>query len=446
MSHQTLTPENTEFVVLSFEGPDLYSMAGGLGMRISQLSQTLADMGFSTHFFFIGDPKLGGEETRYHGRLILHRWCQWISKYYPNGVYEGENEKLNDFNLSIPQFLMERIIKPAVEKGKIVAILGEEWQTAEAMCRLNDLLRDRHLRDRVVMFWNANNTFSFHRIDWPRLNQAVTITTVSRYMKHILWGMRLNPIVIPNGIPTWLLWSIGYKQAQKLRKAFSADLMICKVARWDPDKRWKAAIQAIACLKDKGYRPVILVRGGCEPYGNEVIRNARSLGLTVSEARVQGGHDYSAALAEAAQAEVINVRFHLPLQFLRVLYRAVDVVLANSGHEPFGLVALEAMAAGGAAFTGNTGEDYTIHLVNSVVLETADPEEIAGYAIYLRNHPREYDEIRRAARETAGCFTWESVVRNLISKLETQGRLQGALNGTPSHTASQWATADRSAA
>jgi len=73
-----ISPDNTIFVVLSFEGPDAYSMAGGLGARITYLTQTLGTMGFEVHHFFIGDPHLDGIEAREKGKLILHRWCQWI--------------------------------------------------------------------------------------------------------------------------------------------------------------------------------------------------------------------------------------------------------------------------------------------------------------------------------------------------------------------------------
>ncbi|HEX9867162.1 MAG TPA: hypothetical protein VGC99_00975 [Candidatus Tectomicrobia bacterium] len=86
MNRHNITPANTEIVILSFEGPDPYAMAGGLGMRVDHLSRTLAEMGFPTHLFFIGDPTLPGEEARQGSQLILHRWCQWISQYYPRGV------------------------------------------------------------------------------------------------------------------------------------------------------------------------------------------------------------------------------------------------------------------------------------------------------------------------------------------------------------------------
>jgi glycosyltransferase involved in cell wall biosynthesis len=79
----------------------------------------------------------------------------------------------------------------------------------------------------------------------------------------------------------------------------------------------------------------------------------------------------------------------MPSPFLRVIYNAVDGVLANSGREPFGLVGLEAMAAGGIVFTGSTGEDYAIPFVNAFVLETADPMEIVGHISYLQDYPEE---------------------------------------------------------
>lgn len=431
MRWKNISPENTEFVILCFEGPDRYSVAGGLGIRIQNLSSTLAKMGFWTHLFFIGDPEDRGEEVRCRGKLILHRWCQWISKYYPDGVYAGENEKLYDFNESIPWFVKDRVVKPAVAQGKLVVILGEEWQTAEVMCRLSDALRDDGLRDKVVMFWNANNTFSFHRIDWDRLQCAATITTVSRYMKHVMWRLRLNPLVIPNGIPSNLLRKVDDTTAGRVRQTLSADLVMCKVARWDPNKRWNMAVEAIARLREKGLKAVLVARGGVEPHREEVIQNARSLGLMVREtkARPNSFDSYLTALQEATPADVIDVRFNLPWDFLQPLYRAAHGVLANSGHEPFGIVGLEAMAAGGVVYTGCSGEDYAISLVNSIVLETSDPMEIVSYAMYLRDFPEEATRIRESARHTARYFTWEAAIRNLISKVENQARTQGILIG-----------------
>ncbi|MDO8490797.1 MAG: glycosyltransferase family 4 protein [Dehalococcoidia bacterium] len=427
MMPECINPENTEFVILSFEGPDRYSLAGGLGVRVVNLSQTLSRLGFNTRLFFIGDPGLRGEEVK--DRLILHRWCQWISEYYPLGVYQGEEGKLNDFNSSAPNFIIERVVKPAVARGKFVVVLGEEWHTAEAMCRLSDELRRNGLRDNAVMFWNANNTFGFERINWGRLASSATITTVSRYMRHIMRGMDVNPLVIPNGIPNALLDNVDVRASARLRKSIKADSVLTKVARWDPDKQWVAAVEATARLKARGTKPVLLARGGMEAHGGEVLYKARSLGLTVKEVSAAGNsmEDYFQAFRNVEEADVLDIRFHCPQEFLRIVFHASDAVLANSRHEPFGLVGLETMAAGGIAFTGNTGEDYAVPFLNSVVLETSDPKEIETNVIHLEQHPDESKRMRKAARETAGQFTWERVAEHLIRKLEYQARAQGIM-------------------
>ena len=422
-----INPETTQFVILCFEGPDRYSMAGGLGVRIVNIASTLAGMGYRTHFFFVGDPTLPGEEPIADGKLIFHRWCQWISEYYPNGVYQGENEKVLDFDESVPGFIIERLISPAAAEGKLTVVLAEEWHTAETVCRLHDQLNSRGIRQSTILFWNANNTFSFHRVPWSRLKDCATITTVSRYMKHTFWGMGLNPLVISNGIPKTLFDEVSEEKAQTLRSALDAELALCKVARWDPAKGWESAVETVHRLKEQGVKTTLIARGGSEPHGEFVRHKARSLGLKVTEATLGNGEaDYFAALRRALPGDIVELRFHVPIDFLRLLYHACDAVLANSGHEPFGLVGLEAMAAGGIVFTGSTGEDYALSFVNALVMDTGKPEEMEAYLLYLKKFPEEALKIRKAAKATAQNFTWEVSVKQLIHKLEQQAHSRGA--------------------
>jgi glycosyltransferase involved in cell wall biosynthesis len=419
--------DNTEFVILSFEGPDRYSLAGGLGVRVTNLSQALSHAGFPTHLFFVGDPAKQGEELDTAGKMNLHRWCQWISEYYPNGVYQGENDKVNDFNKSIPPFVIDRIIKPALADSKLVVILSEEWHTAEAVCRLSEQLRSQRLEDRVVTFWNANNTFGFDQVDWPRLAENTTITTVSRYMKQIMRQKGVNPLVIPNGIPGMLIGEeVDDMVSRRLRERLKSEILFTKVARYDTTKGWDQAVEATARLKQNGRKTVLLARGGIESYGEEVMYNARHLGLKVRDVATTGDNigDCLEAISGNDGADVVNIKFHCLPELLRILYHASDAVLANSNHEPFGLVGLETMAAGGIAFTGGTGEDYAIHLHNSIVLETSDPREIETYVTYLDNHAEQEKNIRKSGKQTATRFTWEEVIKNLIEKTETQASIQ----------------------
>src|SRR5437764_1359535 len=152
-----LEPEQTTFILLSFEGPDEYSQAGGLGVRVKELSRALAERGFETHLFFVGDPKLPADESALDGRLWLHRWSQWISRHHPVGVYDGEDDKVADLNRSLPDSLVKDYIRPAIERGKTVVVLGEEWHLAHAMSLISDALYFAGLRDRCLRRWNAHN-------------------------------------------------------------------------------------------------------------------------------------------------------------------------------------------------------------------------------------------------------------------------------------------------
>ena len=261
MPRNNIGTDNTTFVILSFEGIDSYSLAGGLGVRVTHLSHALAKAGYATHLFFVGDPYLKGEEISTGGKLFLHRWCQWISRYHPAGVYQGENGKLKDYTESIPPYLLEHIIKPALQNHRTVVVLAEEWHTAETVCRLSDLLQRNQLRDRVIIFWNANNNFGFERIDFQALQKACVITTVSRFMKQAMWRLGLNPLVIPNGIPKNLLSRVDTKLSAEFRQKLGVDLLLIKVARWDPDKRWNMAMEATARLKARGLKTILISPG-----------------------------------------------------------------------------------------------------------------------------------------------------------------------------------------
>jgi glycosyltransferase involved in cell wall biosynthesis len=424
-----LTPDNTVFVSLSFEGPDQYSQAGGLGVRVAGLTTALAAHGFETHLLFIGDPYLPAHESREQGRLTLHRWCQWISRFHPAGVYDGEEGKLGNFNDSAPWFLADRVLAPALHEGKIGVVIAEDWQTAEAICRLSDLLFGMGLRDRAVLMWNANNLFGFHRINWGRLSFVSTITTVSKYMKHRMWAYGQNPLVVPNGIPERFLEAPPSEYVEACRALFADRMTLFKIGRFDPDKRWLMAVEAVACLRAMGVPVRLLVRGGVEPHGGEVLQRAHALGLWVHDVGSAGRtmDDCLAAFRAAPPADVLNLTFFLPEDFVRTLYRASDAVLANSGHEPFGLVGLEVMGAGGTAVTGSTGEDYAVHFENAVVVDTEDPSELAGYLVYLRDHPEQVERLRAGAAATARQFTWSAVLPNLLGKASYLAERQGAL-------------------
>ena len=108
---------------------------------------------------------------------------------------------------------------------------------------------------------------------------------------------------------------------------------------------------------------------------------------------------------------------------LFALYAAADAVLANSGKEPFGLVGLEVMAAGGIAVCGATGEEYAEPFVNAIVCDTLGrprardvPARAAGRSGIART------VCGAKAAETAARYTWPAAIAALERKSGTSTR------------------------
>jgi glycosyltransferase involved in cell wall biosynthesis len=384
-------------VVLSFEGPDPYSFVGGLGVRVDEAAPV----------------------EQVAPNLELRRWSQWISALHSGGVYEGEEGKVADYARSVPPFIVDEVVAPAAERGERVLVLAEDWQTAEAVIHLDRMLRARGLRHAATILWNANNTYGFERINMHALAAACTITAVSKYMKFELATVGVPALVVPNGIPTRLLDGPKQSDVDALREAVGTDTpFYAKVGRYSPDKAWFQAIDAMAALRAEGVNARLVVRGGKEAYGEEVFARARRAGLRVVEVRSAGRslQDICTALS-AADGDIIDLRAYLEQPLLYALYAAADAVLANSKKEPFGLVGLEVMAAGGVPVCGSTGEEYAEPSSNAIVVDTDDGVELATALAALARDPAYASRIRRAGHTTAERYTWPSIIRTLEEKL-----------------------------
>jgi len=304
-------------------------------------------------------------------------------------------------------------------------VISEEWQTAQTAIELSDQLHVAGLRDQAELLWNANHTYGLERVDWPRLVYTNRITTVSRFMRAELLRFGINAEVQQNGIPKRLLRPVEGTEAARVREAAGRDMVFFKMARWAKDKGWPASLEAVAQLRAAGYDVTFLARGsGDSVEGAEIAGMARGLGLKVADApAVEADLSTKAATLEVArEADVVFIRSFVDEEFGRALYSAADGVLANSSFEPFGLVGLEAMAAGGVAYTGGTGEDYALPGYNAVVLESTDPREIVEQAERLQASPDEERALRSAGQRTAAAFTWDSAAQRLVRSVRFHRR------------------------
>jgi hypothetical protein len=192
--------------------------------------------------------------------------------------------------------------------------------------------------------------------------------------------------------------------------------VVSKVARWHPDKRWLFAIDTVGDMQRLGWRPLLIARGGVEAHGAEVLATAASTGLRVVERPLpqRGARGLLQALEGLEAVDVVSLTSPLDADSSRLLFHGSDAVLANSGHEPFGLVGLETMAVGGVACTGCSGEDYAIPGHNALVLETLEAREFIGLFGDLRANRAHERALRQAGRQTAKQYKWSWIAQRLL--------------------------------
>lgn len=414
-----------EVVLVAFEGPDRYAFVGGLATRMNDLAAALVSRGHRVRHLFIGDPALPPTELRADGRLLLERWGQWISRHHPKDVYDGEDGKWRDLTRTVPPHLLAEVVVPAARAGRRAVLLFEDWQTAGAAIATVALAERAGLRRAVIPFWNANNTYGFDRIDFRTLERATTITTISRFMRAELVRAGVEPAVLPNGIAERFAAPVPRADLTALRQALAGRPGLVKVARFDADKRWLWAIDAVAHLRDVGTRPRLVLRGSRSDYADVVGARIRERGLSVE--RVALGADATpkalAAALAAVRADIAFLDFFVSERTLRALYGAADAVLANSEKEPFGLVGLEVMGAGGLAFVGRTGEDYAVPYGNAVVVQTDDPRELLAHLGTLAARPALAERIRADGRATARRFVWPRILDAIEASWEAAAAL-----------------------
>jgi D-inositol-3-phosphate glycosyltransferase len=123
-------------------------------------------------------------------------------------------------------------------------------------------------------------------------------------------------------------------------------------------------------------------------------------------------------LAKSLGLEKIT-KFLTPVsrQNLAKIYQASDLVIVPSYSESFGLVAVEAQAAGIPVVAASVGGLKTVvaHEKSGLLIENHDPQNWAHQINELINNPSLRNKLSLGAVNQANNFSWDSTVENLLS-------------------------------
>ncbi|WCN06277.1 glycosyltransferase [Streptomyces sp. M92] len=176
--------------------------------------------------------------------------------------------------------------------------------------------------------------------------------------------------------------------ALRARHARVDETLLVMCSRLSVEKRPGTALDALAALRRRGERAVLVVAGD-GPLRPRLEQRARERGLPVTFL----GHVTDRGLLGALQA-------------------SADVCLAPGPAETFGLAALEAMACGTPVVAG--ASSALPEIIGSAGAVAAGHGEGFADAVALLLGRREAER-REAARARAECFGWDAAVRAFLA-------------------------------
>jgi glycogen(starch) synthase len=383
-------------LILSWEYPPL--IEGGLARHVRKLSENLVRQDVEVHVLTRGmDGSPSDEEVE---GVLVHR------------VPEPERPRdLGEFVTWI-EHMNADMLAAGVELGdrySFDVVHGHDWLVAVA----GDHLAKRFRCPFVVTIhateygrhqgWVDKHPQShIHGVEHWMANRADRVVTCSAYMReHVsdIYSLDESRVtVIPNGIDPTDLVPVDDLEALRARFAAPHERLVLLVGRLVYEKGFQIALEALPPLIERLGKVRFLVAGSGTAE-QELIEQAGALGL----------HEHGTFLGWIGD------------DVLHSLYRISDLTVVPSIYEPFGLVALEAMASGCPCLVADTGGLREVVPSDESVglrFHSRDPQSLGAMAERLLTDEDLRDRLVAEASEHVLTFDWADVARRAAGVYE----------------------------
>jgi glycogen(starch) synthase len=375
----------TTVVMLTWEYPP--HLVGGLARHVHALSRELAAQGHRVHVLTRSAPGLPAESEEDGVHVVR------VAPYF---------QEPQDFRLWVCHLnfaLMEAGTSLLYDQDGPVVLHAHDWLVVHAAKGLKNLFHipliatihaTEHGRHRGI---HHGGQQYINDVEWWLTYEAWRVIVCSQAMRgevQYLFGLGDDKVtVIPNGID---LKSPTLADQGPPRDAFAGpgEWLLFHIGRLVPEKGVGVLLDAMPMLLRR--HAVKLVVAGTGPYADELRRRAHQLGIA-HKVCFAGWVDDATAQA---------------------LYRHADVAVVPSTYEPFGIVALEAMAAGTPLVVSDVGGlgEIVRHEHNGLKALPGHARSLAdqidrllsdrGFAQHLASQARQEVEER---------YTWNGVAR-----------------------------------
>jgi glycogen(starch) synthase len=375
-------------LILSWEYPPL--IEGGLARHVRKLAEQLVVQGVEVHVLARGLEESPPEEEL--DGVVVHR------------VREPERPRdLSEF-VTWVEHMNADMLAAGVEVGDrydFDLVHGHDWLVAVA----GDHLANRFRCPLAVTIhateygrhqgWVDKHPQShIHGVERWMANRAERVIACSAYMREHISDIYDLPeeriAVIPNGIDPADLVPVDDLETLRSRFAAPDERLVLLVGRLVYEKGFQLALEALPGLIERvgNVRFIVAGSGTAE---QELREQATRLGLDEHGTFVGWIGD----------------------DVLHSLYRISDLTVVPSIYEPFGLVALEAMASGCPCLVADTGGLREVVPNDDVGLRfhSRDPDSLGQMAERLLTDGELRDRLVAEASEHVLTFDWADVAR-----------------------------------
>ena len=375
-------------LIRSWEYPPL--IEGGLARHVRKLSEALVELGAEVHVL-----TRGGEESPAEEAVAGVRVHRVIEPTRPTdlGEFVAWVERMNADMLAAGVELGDRFDFDLVH--------GHDWLVAMAGDHLarrfrSPLVTTIHATEhgRHQGWVDKHPQSHIHGVERWITNRADRVIACSVYMREQIadiFGVPEARIeVIPNGIDPDDLQPQPQAELRRLRGEFAGpgEKLVLLIGRLVYEKGFQLALEAMPEVIQRAPGTRFLVAGS-GTHEEELRAQARELGLS----------EHGSFLGWIGD------------DVLHSLYRIADVCVVPSIYEPFGLVALEAMASGCPCIVADTGglREVVPDDTAGLRFRARDPEALADVAVRVLTDPELGERLVAEGLEHIRGFDWADV-------------------------------------
>ncbi|MEW6457447.1 MAG: glycosyltransferase family 4 protein [Bacillota bacterium] len=373
-------------LMLSWEYPP--KTIGGLAQHVYDLNAALSREGVEVHLLTCSAP--GAPDYEVQGNIHIHR-------VHPFQV------SAPDFVTWVLQFnnaILERAISLFERVGAFRVVHAHDWLVAFAAravkhARHLPLVATIHATEfgRNHGLHNATQNY-ISNVEWWLTFEAWKVIVCSRYMENELKYIFQLPAdkvrVIPNGVDPE-----NYRlRSDRVKRSFYAapeERIVFYVGRLVREKGVQVLLDAVPQILARMPNTKFVI-GGKGPHLEELRAQVDRMGI----------------------APRIYFTGYIDDEVRNALYHWADVAVFPSLYEPFGIVALEAMAARTPVVASNTGglSEIIEHGLDGFKVPPGDSRALAEHILLVLQNPAQAKMLHeRAFRKVREQYDWRKVAR-----------------------------------